>query len=277
MINNSIPAVSVVMPSYNASNYIALAIESILKQTYKDFEFIIIDDYSTDNTLGIIEKYAIKDNRIIVVKNNVNLNIAKSRNKGVNLSRGKYIMTMDADDIAEQSRISNQFRFLQKHKDIGVCIGNMKIIDKDSKFLYKRFYPKTDDAIKASIYKFNPFPNPTIMARREVYDKVGEYDHKYVPIDDFDFWLRAGKFFKFANVEKFVLKYRIIGDSNSHKNLKKTDKLTFQLRWKALVELKYKFTFFDILYNCGHLFVFLFFSTKMEIRLFNFLRKSKIL
>jgi len=263
------------MPAYNAEKYISEAIESILNQTFKDFEFIIINDGSTDSTPNIIDKYARLDKRIIVLNNEKNLNIAESRNRGVEIAKGKYIATMDSDDRALPDRLKNQLEFLESNKDIAISIGNINIMDGKGVFQYTRNYPVADKDIRSKVYRFNPFPNPTIMCRREVYEKNGKYNNAYVPIDDFDFWLRAGTQFKFGNCGKIVLDYRVASKSASHGKIRLTEKITFKLRWKAF-KLGYKFTVVDVFFNLFHLFSFALLPSKLKVRIFNLLRKFQI-
>jgi len=269
------PLVSVVMPAYNSEKYISEAIESILNQTFKDFEFIIINDGSTDSTPNIIDKYARLDKRIIVLNNEKNLNIAESRNRGVEIAKGKYIATMDSDDRALPDRLKNQLEFLESNKDIAISIGNINIMDGKGVFQYTRNYPVADKDIRSKVYRFNPFPNPTIMCRREVYEKNGKYNNAYVPIDDFDFWLRAGTQFKFGNCGNIVLDYRVASKSASHGKIRLTEKITFKLRWKAF-KLGYKFTVVDVFFNLFHLFSFALLPSKLKVRIFNLLRKFQI-
>jgi len=274
-MSSKTPLVSVVMPAYNAEKYISEAIESILNQTFKDFEFIIINDGSTDSTPNIIDKYARLDKRIIVLNNEKNLNIAESRNRGVEIAKGKYIATMDSDDRALPDRLKNQLEFLESNKDIAISIGNINIMDGKGVFQYTRNYPVADKDIRSKVYRFNPFPNPTIMCRREVYEKNGKYNNAYVPIDDFDFWLRAGTQFKFGNCGNIVLDYRVASKSASHGKIRLTEKITFKLRWKAF-KLGYKFTVVDVFFNLFHLFSFALLPSKLKVRIFNLLRKFQI-
>ena len=274
-MSKNTPLVSVVMPAYNSEKYISEAIESILNQTFKDFEFIIINDASTDGTMNIIKKYAELDDRIIVLNNEKNMNIAESRNSGVRIASGRYVVTMDSDDIASLDRLYNQYEFLESNKDIAISIGNINVMNGSGVSQYTRMYPLTDRDIRSKVYRFNPFPNPTIMCRREVYMKTGNYDNFYVPIDDFDFWLRAGTFFKFGNCNKIVLDYRVASGSASHMRIRLTEKITFKLRWKAL-RLGYSFTFGDLLFNIVHLVTFLMLPSMVKVKIFNLLRRYKV-
>ncbi len=126
------PLVSVVMPSYNRSNFIGSAIDSILNQTYNNFEFIIVDDGSTDSTSKVLQKYAAKDKRIILLRQN-NQGAAAARNNGVDKAQGKYIAFMDDDDISLPNRLEKQVTFLEKYPDYSACICEVKLIDLNGK------------------------------------------------------------------------------------------------------------------------------------------------
>lgn len=115
------PEISVVMPVYNASQYLAEAIESIVSQTFTDWELIIIDDGSTDDSKLIIKRYAQSDKRIRYYKNEQNMGVIRTLNKGINLSTGKYIARMDADDISLPTRFDTQYRFLENNADVAMC------------------------------------------------------------------------------------------------------------------------------------------------------------
>lgn len=271
------PLISVVMPAYNSEKYISEAIESILNQSFKDFEFIIIDDGSTDRTWEIIQSFANNDGRIIALRNEENINVARTRNKGILMARGKYIATMDADDISYPYRLLDQYDFITKNeKNIDICIGNIDIIDETGKSKYIREYPITDIDLKSKVYRYNPFPNPTVLCKKIVYDEVGGYDPEYIVNEDFDFWLRAGQYFKFGNCGKTILKYRVSSNSASHSRLRLTEKITFKLRWKAL-RMGYKYNFIDIIFNLIHLSIYLILPSKIKVKLFNFFRRVKIL
>ena len=274
-MNSKTLLVSVVMPAYNAEKYISEAIESILNQSFEDYEFIIINDASTDSTPNIIDKYARLDKRIIVLNNERNLNVAKSRNRGIEIAKGKYIATMDSDDRALPDRLKNQFEFLESNRDVAISIGNINIMDEKGAFQYTRNYPVADKDIRSKVYRFNPFPNPTIMCRREVYEKNGKYNSAYVVSEDFDFWLRAGTQFKFGNCGNIVLDYRVASKSASHGKIRLTEKITFKLRWKAF-KLGYKFTVVDVFFNLFHLFSFALLPSKLKVRVFNMLRQYGI-
>ena len=147
------------MPVYNGQKFVGEAIGSILNQTYKNFEFIIIDDGSTDNTLNIIHEF--EDDRILLIKNNTNLGIAKSLNIGIDTARGKYIARMDADDISKRIRFARQYAILEKYDDINLVADN-PIYCKGK----KRIFTKQSAAVELLFH--NCVKHSSVMMRRYV-------------------------------------------------------------------------------------------------------------
>ena len=189
------PFVSVLIPNYNCEKYIGESIKSILDQTYKNFECIIVDDCSTDNSWKIIQTYAKKDKRIKCVRNETNLKIVKSRNKLFDLasSKSKYYAIFDSDDISMPERLEKQVKFLELNKRVMLLGGQLKIIDEDSKEFARRKYPITNKQILKKILLYSVFAQPSVMIRKDVLKKIGYYDLKFtgIPCEDYDLWLRV--------------------------------------------------------------------------------------
>lgn len=137
--HGELPLIYVVMSCYNREKYVVEAIESILNQTYTNFEFIIIDDCSTDNTFEIVKEYAKKDNRILALKNDKNYCYVHSLNKGIEIAKGKYIARMDDDDISLPERFEKQVEFLEKNEDI-IALGTFIEIFSDDMKKYNLWY-----------------------------------------------------------------------------------------------------------------------------------------
>jgi glycosyltransferase involved in cell wall biosynthesis len=210
-INQNKPTVSVIMPSYNAEKYIAEAIESILKQSFRDFEFIIINDGSKDKTLSIIKNYQKIDNRIKLIEHASNEGLIKSLNDGIKKASGKYIARMDADDISLEDRLLIQVNFLEDNSDIYLVGGSFYCIAEngDIMFTYVNYY--NFKTIKRKLPCKSMIHHPTVMFRNE-----GQifYRDKALYCEDRDLWLRfltEGK--KMIVLSDIVLKYRL--DKNS--------------------------------------------------------------
>ena len=216
---NKSPILSVVMSVYNGEKYLDEAIQSILNQTYKDFEFIIINDGSTDNSLEIIKKYKNQDERIILI-NRENKGLITSLNQGIEKTKGKYIARMDADDISLPQRFEKQIQLMEKDS-LDICGGDYLSIDSDGSLLSLNLTPKGCALCTLSLVSKVPFAHPTVMIRKEFLDKnvlkYGQSDYKKA--EDLDLWIRMyEKGAKFSNVDDIIFKYRIIENSLSKIN-----------------------------------------------------------
>ena len=183
------PKISVIMSAYNSEKYIVESIESILRQTLNDFEFIIIEDASTDSTRSIIEKYAKQDGRIKTIYNKKNigyLGFIRNLNKGLKIAKGKYIARMDADDISMPKRFETEYNFLEKNKDIFLIGCGAIIINKNGEEL-SEFNPICDEnKLSKIIQEGGKIYHPTIMFRNT---KLFFYREKAMYCEDFDFFL----------------------------------------------------------------------------------------
>ena len=211
------PDISVVMSVFNGGDYLRKSIESILNQSYLNFEFIIIDDGSTDTSLEIIKSY--KDNRIVLI-NRKNKGFITSLNEGIEKSKGKYIARMDADDISFPSRLEKQFDFIEKN-NLDICGGHYLLINKNGKINGLNVVPTSHKMCTLSLFFKVPFAHPSVMIRKQFLDENSlEYGQSsYKIAEDLDLWLRMHRCgARFGNVDSVVLKYRILGDSLSKVN-----------------------------------------------------------
>ena len=268
------PKISVLMPVYNTEKYIAEAIESILSQTFKDFEFIIVDDCSTDKTLEIIQKYAKIDNRIIALRNEKNLKICKALNKGIEIAKGKYIARMDADDWSYSDRLEKQFKFMEENSEIGISGGTMKVCDEKLKVLNQRRYNLSDKEIRKKLFRYSPFSHPLVIIRKNILDKAGFYNPDLVYAEDYDLYFRIGKFSKFGNLKDVILKYRMLENNSTSEKLKEMELKTLEIRKKAVKEYGYKMGLIDKLYSIGQYLSIFIIPSKMKIWMFNKLRNN---
>ncbi len=197
------PTISVIMPAYNAQEYIKEAIESILNQTYSDFEFIIINDGSTDKTEDIILSF--NDPRIKYIKNSHNLGIVKSLNRAIDLAKGDYIARMDADDISLPHRLERQHTYMNSNPNVDIC-GSYMIGFGDRESIIK--YPLTHQEIIVRFLFNNSMAHPTIFAKSRFYQEM-KYEEIYKDAEDYALWVKACQKFKFANIDEVLLKYRM--------------------------------------------------------------------
>jgi glycosyltransferase involved in cell wall biosynthesis/precorrin-6B methylase 2 len=236
-MNKKFPQISVVMPVYNAEKYVKMAIESVLNQTYKNFEFIIINDQSTDSTLKIINSF--KDFRIKVINTNKNIGVAKALNIGLNFIKGKYIARMDADDICVINRFKILKKYLDSHLKVGV-VGSWVSKINDIGNVIKEEQPITKFLeIQKQIIYHNPIVHSTVMFRSSLIVKYGTYDERLNGAEDWDLWLRYAKFTEIVNLPQILLKYRNNQDSISNKRIKKIEVANILLLAKAFTKYKY--------------------------------------
>lgn len=207
------PLVTVLMPVYNGEEYLHEAIESILNQTYCNFELLIINDGSTDHSVKIIESF--HDPRIRLEHNETNLKIAATLNKGIGLAKGKYIARMDCDDISFPTRIEQQVAFMEQNPDFGICAGNISIQGNWSTSLESLAFGP--DEVRIRLLFYCCLAHPTIMMRKETFEK---HNLLYRPVhaEDYDLWVRAAKKIKIHKLEDPVLYYRNHGEQLTQTN-----------------------------------------------------------
>jgi hypothetical protein len=204
----NIPMVSVVMSVFDSELFLREAVESILRQSFRDFEFIIIDDGSTDKSGSILDYYQRRDPRVRVCHQE-NRGLIESLNRGCGLARGKYIARMDADDVALRDRLTWQVDWMEKHQDLGVLGSAVEWIDAMGKSLGIHSHPGENRMIKSALADGNAFWHPTVLIRRQAFLYAGGYRHVVVDAEDYDLWLRIADRFELANLQTVMLKYRI--------------------------------------------------------------------
>lgn len=242
-MQNDSPNITVLMPVYNAQAYLKMAIDSILNQTLTNFELLIINDGSTDESEEIILSY--EDKRIRYIKNDRNIKLIATLNKGIKLSLGKYIARMDADDISHPDRLRKQFELLEKNPKIGVCGTWFETIEKSVKISK---YPKDDISIRIKMLYQCPFCHPSVMYRKDILVKNDlSYNTNYIHAEDYELWVQLAKYTKFANIPEVLLQYRIHATNVSIKhqdeqidNSKKIVKLLFNRLGINLTDDQYK-------------------------------------
>ena len=204
------PRISVVMVTCNVERFLVEAIESILGQTFTDFEFIIVDFGSTDKTKTIVSSYAAKDSRVRLHEL-PSCGLAEARNAGCSLARGQYIAIMDADDISVPDRLQLELAFMEEHPEVGLLGGVTECIDATGASLAIRShdFPAEDGEIRSALVDRCPFCQPTVLIRKEAFVLVGGYRPLFVQAEDYDLWLRISEHFRCANLKESVLKYRI--------------------------------------------------------------------
>jgi glycosyltransferase involved in cell wall biosynthesis len=200
------PPVTVLMPVYNGEAFLSQALESVLRQSFQDFELLVIDDGSTDATAAILE--ACSDRRLRIVRNPRNLGLVATLNKGLDLARGELVARMDQDDIASPARLESQVQFLSRHPQIGVCGTWFHALSGGRCTLVQT--PCTHEDLSAHLFFSSPFAHPSVMLRKAMLDRNGlRYDPAAKDAEDFDLWVRCRSHTRFATLPRALLKYRI--------------------------------------------------------------------
>jgi len=223
--------ISIVLPVYNGEEYLKEAIDSILNQSYQNFEFIIINDGSKDNSINIINRYAITDSRIRVI-NRKNLGLIATLNEAIEQSRGKYIARMDQDDISLSERLQLQYDYMSKN-NLDICGGNFITIDKNNNFLKEHKVPQTEAEIIITMATNVPFAHPSVMIKKSFLTtnnlKYGLLGYRHG--EDLDLWMLMYKYnARFGNVKNKILYYRVLDSSMSrvnHQQIKKEADIQF--------------------------------------------------
>ena len=185
------PKISIIMGVYNGQKFLRQAIYSILNQTFRNFEFIIIDDASTDETETILDEYSEKDERIRVIRNPQNIGLTRSLNKSLEFARGRYIARMDADDISLPERLDRQLAFMENNKDVGVLGTGIKIIDATGEVIKTPKLPKGN--FTNYLRKKNLFVHGTLMFRKDSLDMVSGYNQEMKLAQDYELLLRLSE------------------------------------------------------------------------------------
>ena len=197
------PSVSVVMPVFNGGQYLSEAINSILNQTFQDFEFIVIDDGSTDQTDEILHR--LKERKIKLVRNPSNIGNYASRNIGMKLARGRYICVMDADDVAFPHRLHRQFAHMELNPDIGICGSFIQVIPNGG----VPNFVTNEDLLKVVFLSNNYCSHPSLILRKEFLSRFDlSYNEEYYYSADFDLCARGFQHFRVQNIPDVLLQYR---------------------------------------------------------------------
>lgn len=205
------PAVSVVIPAHNAARWLPAAIDSVLAQTFADFELLVIDDASADGTADVAR--AVGDPRVSVIALPQNVGAAEARNTGIEVARGEFLAFLDADDLALPHRLDRQVGFLRRHPEIGLCGSWLRTFDAREETWTA--YPRHEQ-IKTELLFRSGLLQSTIMCRSREMRRLGlHYDPAVALSEDFELWTRCVEVMRLANLPEVLVRYRIHGDNGS--------------------------------------------------------------
>lgn len=202
------PAITVLMAAYNDRAYLAESIDSVRQQTFADFEFLIVDDGSTDGSAEYLS--SLRDPRIVVIRNTRNSGLTASLNRGLAAARGRYIARMDADDVCLPVRLERQFDFMEAHPNVGILGTSRLLIDAAGNPIAVAHAGATDLAIRWKCLLGNPFGHPTVMLRAAALASHGlRYDETFRTAQDYELWTRLLPVTRAANLTEPLLRYRL--------------------------------------------------------------------
>ncbi|GAB6524505.1 glycosyltransferase family 2 protein [Bacillus cereus] len=229
--------VTVLMPVYNGEKYLKESVDSILNQTFKDFELLIINDGSTDNSMEILRSY--NDSRIRIITNEQNLRLIKTLNKGIDLATGKYIARMDCDDIANPRRLEIQINYMEKHPDVAVCGTGVKVIGQKRKPWQ---ISGSSDLIRNCLYVRSCIIHPSVMMRTEFLKQNNiYYDLNYLHAEDYELFQRLSEKHKVINLENPLLNYRWSETSISKVHASDQEIMAAKISTEALARIGIEF------------------------------------
>lgn len=234
---DKLPKITVLLPVYNCELYIQTAVESILNQTFTDFEFLIIDDASTDATVAIVKSYT--DSRIQLIQKPMNSGYTNSLNYGLQLAKGEYIARMDGDDISYPERFAQQIAYFEAHPDVVVCGTTYKIVGNDKRITL----PEHNEDIKIGLLFGNCILHSSVMIRKKALDNFSiRYDTSKEPAEDYDLWVRLLSLGKLHNLQEVLLEYRLYGNQVSRKRAKEQKKNDIAIKFQLLQYLGVQWT-----------------------------------
>ncbi|CAN5188047.1 glycosyltransferase [soil metagenome] len=229
------PRISVILPAYNAEEFIAEAIISILKQSYSDFELIIINDGSTDTTTQIISSFS--NERIVLVNHSVNKGLIASLNEGISISKGEYIARMDADDVSYSERFKKQIEFMDKHPETGILGTSVTYFGKNV-VRKNQVILTASEELKSRFLFSSPFNHPTVFIRKSVLDKFGfQYNQEYIHAEDYALWYHMLRKTEFANLNEALLYYRLTPQQISQNQKNAQYHSVMKMQKKILAEM----------------------------------------
>lgn len=202
------PRITVLMPVLNAERFLDQTLDSIWSQTYADFELLVVDDGSTDQTPDMLAGCG--DPRLRVLRNSARMKLSGALNRGLDEARGEFVARMDADDLMRQDRLAHQVRYLEQHPDIGCCGGWVRTFGDGPRRTRK--FPVDPDLLRAFALFHAPFAHPTVMFRRTWFEREGlRYNGAYYPTEDYELWARVLKKMPCGNLSRTLVEYRVHG------------------------------------------------------------------
>lgn len=228
------PAVSILMPVYNGLPYLREALNDLLGQTFEDFELVAVEDGSTDDSLAVLQEYADRDARIVIVENRENLGLTKSLNRGLCRCRAPLVARADADDGYALDRLERQVAFMKAHPEVGLLSCAVTKTNEEGVPFSKSTFPLEDGQIRVRELFVNSFSHPGVMFRTDLVRSVGGYDPAFWTAEDCDLWARLRPHTRLANLPEPLVRYRVVSSSVMRTRGEEGTKLGLLVRQRLL-------------------------------------------
>lgn len=216
------PRVSIIIPTYNRANLLSVAITSVLKQKFTDFELLILDDASMDSTHEIVKPF-LTDSRVRLIIHPDNIGITANRNYGLSIAQGNYIAMLDSDDVwLDDCKLTRQVELLDSHPELGIVGTFAQKIDADDNLMGTITHHTADISIRNNMMRKNQFIQSSVLIRKQALDDVGWYDENIPIWEDYELWLRIGTLYQFRNIPEFLTGYREHPNNISKESEKKS-------------------------------------------------------
>lgn len=237
------PDITVLMPVYNDERFVKSSIESILNQTFHNFEFLIINDASTDGTLNILKRYEKQDSRIIIETNENNLRVPRTLNKGLNLARGRFIARIDSDDISKKERLEKQFLFLENNREFGLVGSYTEVIDEEDNTIDFFHEYSEPEFIFYTLSFWNCLVTSSVMFEKKLAVDSGGFDPAFDRTEDYEMWYKISRLKKIYIIPEYLTKYRKnksgITARHSEEQLRNAEKIPIMKTGISMELLKY--------------------------------------
>lgn len=261
------------MPVYNAAPYVGEAIDSIRKQSLRNWELLIVDDASTDGSWTIISEAAKTDKRIKISRNRTNIGLVKSLNAIIPKTRGIFVARMDADDISLPKRLQKQVTYLRRHPDVVACGGQELIIDEKGINIAYKYFPTDPESCYRMIANFMVIQPPLLMAWGNIFRSL-RYENHIFKNDDISMHFKLLRQGSFGNVDEIIFKYRKRSDSITHRNPKRVFFLALAVRLNAIRHHAYRPTLNNALLLCAETLIVALLPNSVLIGLFELIRHT---
>jgi len=233
-MTESAPLVSIILPVFNAASYLGEAIDSILAQSFSDWELIAVDDASSDNSAAILEDYAAADSRIRVFRNEINLGVGGTLDRAISESRGQYIARMDADDICSPDRVAVQLKHLQQNPEVIAVGGQIREMQENGETIRIKSFPTEPEEVYTMMFLCVPIQHPALMVNRAALPEGFNWYEGWSVGEDSNLFFKLTQFGKLSNVPELILSYRVCDGGNFLRNIRATFRNTYRARCRAL-------------------------------------------